>query len=144
MNNLSNSQSKRTHQLWPLILRPAKREFAFRIGFLGDQVDRFIRELLGKILEQKSFNQCNQQQNYKVDGTTDAKWLLNTLLASLYSTDRHRIVVAELSEFGHWDTKWQLKQAVDWLRSKEVQLIFFQHKWMLSPELQSVLDRSVE
>ena len=135
---------KRTNQIWPLTRRPLKGRYAFRIGFVGDRVDRFDGEFIGKILEQKSFNQRSQHPNHDFGGTTDAKWLLSTPLTSLYSIDRHRIVAATLSEFGHWDTKWQLKQAADWLRSKELQLIFFQHKWMLTPELQSVLGRSVE
>ena len=144
MKNSPYSHVKQTNQIWPLSLRPSKGKYAFRIGFVGDQLDRFSEELLGKVLEQKSFDLRNQLPNYNFSGTTHAKWLLSTPLTSMYSIDRHRIVAATLSEFGHWDTKWQLKQAVDWLRSKEVQLIFFQHKWMLTPELQSVFDRSVK
>lgn len=144
MKNLPYSNVTRTQQIWPLTLRPSKGKYAFRIGFVGDALDRFDGALLGKILEQKSFNQRSQQSNHDFGGTADAKWLLRTPLTGMYSIDRHRIVAATLSETGHWDTKWQLKQAVDWLRSKEVQLIFFQHKWMLMPELQSVLDRTVK
>ncbi len=144
MKNSPHSQLKHTNKIRPLTLKPSKGQYAFRIGFLGDRIDRFDRDLLGKILEQKSFNQRTQQHNSGFDGNPDAKWLLSTPLTGMYTTDRHRIVAATLSEFGNWDTKWQLKQAVEWLKSKEVQLIFFQHKWMLASELQSVFDKPVK
>ena len=138
MKNFTYTHTKRNDQIWRLFQRPSKESYAFRIGFLGGQIDRFDEALLGKVLEQKSFNRHSQLLNSDLEGTADAKWLLSTPLTNVYASDRYRIVAASFSESDYWDSNWQVKQAVEWLRSKEVQLIFFQHRWMLTSVLQSV------
>lgn len=139
MKKLTHIHSKRHNHIRQVVQKSVKDKYAFRIGFLGDHIDRFDSALIGKVLEQKSFNTQQEMLSDDVSGTTDAAWLLSTSFTDLYSVDRHRIVAATLYRQSQQDMQWQFQQAIEWLRRKQVKLIFFQHNWMLAPEWQAVL-----
>lgn len=109
---------------------------AYRIGFIGDRVDRMDHGLLGKVLEQRSFEpQLNASQQSST-GTAFVRSLLKQKLNADYPVDHQRVIAASLTGQCEFKRQTQLKLAVRWLLDQQVAAIFFQHRWIDLSEMQ--------
>lgn len=139
ISSMTYVQSGLSDRLKWTSLNPTTNKYAFRIGFIGDSIDRFEEGLLGKVLEEKSFSSSSVDMQKLHKGTAFAKWLLEESRSDKYETKRQRLIAATVQSEYEEEAHWQVQQAVAWLQSMEVQQIFFQHKWMLLPELPNEL-----
>ena len=112
---------------------PSKGSYAYRIGYVGDRMDRFHAALLGKVLAERSFEpRLHPTDGPEESATASARQLLDLDLHPTYPPERHRLIAARLHGTAS-DTRRnrQLDEAVNWLKAKEATVIYFQYQWMI-------------
>ncbi len=128
--------SRHTSLLHLPIAGPTMGTCAYRIGFIGDWVDRMDRGLLGKVLEQRSFEPQLNASLQSSHGTALVRSLLKQKLDADYPVDYQRVILASLTGQCEFKRQTQLKLAVRWLLDQQVAAIFFQHRWIDLSEMQ--------
>lgn len=115
---------------------PTMGTCAFRIGFVGNWVDRRDGELLGKVLEQRNFEPQLNASPQPMPGTALVKTLLKQQLSDDFPISHQRMLLASLTGQCKFKRQAQLKLAVRWLMDQQVRAIFFQHRWIDLSEMQ--------
>jgi hypothetical protein len=126
--------------LMKVSLQPTNDWYAFRVGYVGSKVDSFNKHLLGKVLDEQSFEPNIETTTKQKRITTSlAKLLLDEQLSTVYSKGRQRLIVANLTGSELERREEQLKHAVTWLKAKEVSVIYFQYQWMVTTQMKQQL-----
>lgn len=117
-----------------LLLSPKvdQTSFSCRIGFVGDPIDRSDQELTGKIMGQRRFERESDKNTDCMEATNSVKAFLANPINDSHLASSQYVLAAQLSGNEEALKKEQLKLAVDWLKSQNVNAIFFQYQWMLS------------
>ncbi|MGH1433638.1 MAG: hypothetical protein ACRBG0_04170 [Lewinella sp.] len=120
-------------------LNPSRLCYAFRVGYIGSEVDRFDESMLGKVLDCQSFEEGARRAKGKSIATRHAKKLLETRLDEFYPSARQRLVIANLTGVEKDQRIKKLQQAVAWLKTKNVAIIYFQYQWMVNGQMKQAL-----
>lgn len=128
-----------SEHLAKVALNPSRLCYAFRIGYIGSKVDRFDESLLGKVLDAQVFEESDLRSKGKGIATKHAKKLLETRLDEFYPSDRQRLVIANLTGIEKDQRIKKLQQAVTWLKTKDVAIIYFQYQWMVNGQMKQAL-----
>lgn len=118
---------------------PVRGSYAFRIGYVGSEVQRFDKNLLGKVLDAHVFEESIIDERGKNIATKHAIKLLETPLDDFYPADRQRLVLANLTGLEKDQRIEKLRQAIAWLKEKKVAIIYFQYHWMVTTQMKQAL-----
>lgn len=119
-----------------------KRNYACRIGFIGAPIDRFDAILLGKVLDFRNFEEdffSGQPDDNKA--TALAKRIVGSKICAHYPVERQRLIFAGLTGSSLQNREEQLAKALDWLKTRNVDAIYFQYQWMVPPYVREVKRR---
>lgn len=113
--------------------------YAFRIGFIGGLINRYDEDLLGKVIDSQEFELFNSDNQLKTSATFEAKEILSNALSSYYPKARQRLIHACLTGENEWTRATALQDAWEWLKSRDIDAIYFQYRWMVTPLMTQAL-----
>ena len=118
------------------------RKYAFRIGFIGGLIDRYDKDLLGKIIDAEIFEPFVDNSKTKATATLQAKEILFRANSTNYPVARQRLVHAALTGETAEDRWKSLDCAIQWLETRGIDAIYFQYPWMVSLLTKGALGKS--